>query len=89
MFIGGFQVNSKNPTRLEDCRRLGLPTLLIRGKKTVALEARMSEILARNIPGARLEVIQAAGHMSPQTHPAEVGAAIKAHLLNFRDRQGN
>ena len=89
LMIGGFRANSNNPTRLAECRQLGLPTLLIRGEKTVLPEAHMSEILARNIPGARLEVIRAAGHMSPQTHPAEVGAAIKAHLLNSRDRQGN
>ena len=89
MFIGEFQANRKNPTRLEVCRRLGLPTLLIRGEKTVVPEARMSEILARNIPGSRLEVIPTAGHRSPLTHPSEGGAAIKSHLLNSREGQRN
>ncbi|MCH7479591.1 MAG: alpha/beta hydrolase, partial [SAR324 cluster bacterium] len=89
MMIGGFQANSNNPTRLEECRRLGLPTLLIRGEKTVLPEAPVSEILARKIPGSRLEVIRAAGHISPLTHPNEVGVAIKPLLLNSREGRRN
>ena len=87
--IGEFQGNSGNPTRREERRRLGFPTLLIRGVKTVVPEAPVSGILARKFPGSRLEVIRAAGHISPLTHPNEVGVAIKPLLLNSREGRRN
>ena len=89
MMIGEFQANSGNPKRREERRRLGFPTLLIRGEKTVVPEAPVSGILARKFPGSRLEVIRAAGHISPLTHPNEVGVAIKPLLLNSREGRRN
>jgi pimeloyl-ACP methyl ester carboxylesterase len=75
-----FRANSSNPTTLADCRALSRPTLILCGGATRPPAERVTEILAREIPGARRTVIPGAGHMSPLTHAAEVAAAIAAHL---------
>ena len=38
---------------------------------------RLAEMLARGIRGARLEVVEGAGHLSPMEHPQEFN-----HILN-------
>ena len=75
-----FRANSSNPTTLADCRALTCPTLILCGGETRPPAQRVTEILAREIPGARRTVIPGTGHMSPLTHPAEVAAAIADHL---------
>lgn len=75
-----FYANSSSLTTLADCRALTCPTLIICGEDTRPPARRISEILAREIPGARRTVIPGAGHMSPLTHSAEVAAAIADHL---------
>lgn len=69
-----------NPTRLEECRALSLPTLVLWGGQSRGPERRIAEILAAVVPGCRHQVLEGAGHMSPLTHPAEVSAAIRQHL---------
>jgi len=69
-----------NPTRLEQCQTLALPTLVLWGGQSHVPERRVAEILASLVPGWRHEVLNGAGHMSPLTHPAEVSAAIRRHL---------
>lgn len=44
----------------------------------------MTELVAEHVPGARLEVLPEAGHMSPLTHPEAVAAAIERHLKRPR-----
>lgn len=75
-----FRANSSNPTTLADCRALSCPTLILCGGQTRPPAERVTEILAREISGARHTVIPGAGHMSPLTHAAEVAAAIADHL---------
>ena len=75
-----FYANSSSATTLADCRALRCPTLIVCGGETRPPARRISEILAREIPGARRTVIAGAGHMSPLTHSAEVAAAIADHL---------
>lgn len=69
-----------NPTSLEQCRRLALPTHVLWGGQSHVPERRVAEILASLVPGWRHEVLNGAGHMSPLTHPAEVSAAIRRQL---------
>ena len=69
-----------DPTSLDDCRDLRVPTLLLGGDRGPAPARRVSQILAGALPEAIHAVIAGAGHMSPVTHPAAVNAAIAAHL---------
>lgn len=75
-----FYANSSSLTTLADCRALDRPTLIICGAETRPPARRISEILQREIPGARRTMIAGAGHMSPLTHSADVAAAIANHL---------
>jgi pimeloyl-ACP methyl ester carboxylesterase len=55
-------------------------TLLIRGESTTLVARRMTEIVQRALPQARLVVIPGAGHMCPLTHAEAVNKAIALHL---------
>jgi pimeloyl-ACP methyl ester carboxylesterase len=68
------------PTSPDDCRRLGVRTLVLCGDRTGAPERRLSEIVAGLIRACSFRLIEGAGHMSPLTHPVAVAAAIRAHL---------
>jgi len=55
---------------------LAVPALLIRGAGTSPIHARLAEIVAERIPGARLETIAGAAHMLTMSHPGEVARLI-------------
>jgi pimeloyl-ACP methyl ester carboxylesterase len=67
-------------TELAAYRRIGVPTLLLRGENSPAPSRRIVEMLAAILPRARVEVIPGAGHMSPFSHANAVNAAIRRHL---------
>ncbi len=71
-------------TRLDAYRALEMPTLMVRGAQAPAPPKAVTRLLAETIPGARLEIIAHAGHMSPVTHADAVNAAIAAHLRAAR-----
>lgn len=55
------------------------PTLVMVGEKDPTTPVAASEVIARGIPGARLEIIPDASHMAPLEAPDEVNR----HLLAF------
>ncbi|MFG1192401.1 alpha/beta fold hydrolase [Xanthobacter flavus] len=55
------------------------PTLVMVGEKDPTTPVAASEVIARGIPGARLEIIPDASHMAPLEAPEEVNR----HLLGF------
>ncbi|UJX46696.1 alpha/beta fold hydrolase [Xanthobacter sp. YC-JY1] len=55
------------------------PTLVMVGEKDLTTPVAASEVIARGIPGARLEIIPDASHMAPLEAPEEVNR----HLLGF------
>jgi pimeloyl-ACP methyl ester carboxylesterase len=65
---------------LDDYARIDMPTLLVRGTRTVPPSRAVVDLLARTIPGVRLAEIDGAGHTSPVTHGDAVNTAIEAHL---------
>lgn len=69
-----------NQIPLAQLAELEIPTLIIQGKDTTAAEQAMCEILNNTISHSRLELISTAGHMSPMTHPEQVGSLISSHL---------
>lgn len=74
--------------RFDVMQRLGeirLPTLVIVGQDDVMTPVKYSRYLADNIPNARLEIIDDAGHMVMIEQPDRFNAAVDSFL---GDRQG-
>lgn len=78
--VEALTANLKHPTRLNDCRHIGMPTTIICGGTTTPPDRRVTEVLRDAIPGAAYVMLEEAGHMSPLTHPESVAAAILEHL---------
>lgn len=72
--------NINHATTLGECGGINLPILLVHGERTHPRFIRLTGILSEHIPGARLEVIPGAGHMSPLTHPEALAGLLAAHL---------
>ena len=79
-----FQALFDEPTRLQDCWPLFMPTLLIQGSASPLPARRICGQLSRIITGSQLEVVEGAGHMLPLTHAERVNALIAAHLEGAR-----
>ena len=58
------------------------PTLVITGSADRLVPPVNSEVLARNIPGARLLVLPGAGHCFPLEREAETVRELQLHFLN-------
>jgi pimeloyl-ACP methyl ester carboxylesterase len=56
------------------------PTLVVAGPEDAIMPLEWLEELARGIPGARLEVVEGAGHMSSIEKPAEVARLLRHWL---------
>lgn len=57
---------------LDDARKLTVPCAVLYGAETTQSHARVSELLAEAIPGARCDVVPDAAHMLTLTHPDAV-----------------
>lgn len=67
--------------------RLGeirVPTLVIHGTEDVPIPIQRAEALAAAIPGARLELVEGAGHQSNMDHPLEVTTLLQEWLRSRR-----
>jgi pimeloyl-ACP methyl ester carboxylesterase len=80
-----FQATLNDPTRLDDLRTLGVPTLLVQGEHTRAPTRQICRRLAETLPDARLKVVAGADHMLPITHRDEVNGLVTAHLDSHAD----
>jgi pimeloyl-ACP methyl ester carboxylesterase len=75
-----FSIAIDAPTRLQDYAAIAAPTLLIAGGRTRAPTRAVVDLLAANLPNAKLAILKGAGHMSPFTHPTELNRLIIDHL---------
>lgn len=75
-----FRSNLANPTTLEDCRAIAIPTLVVCGERTTEPDRRVTEILRDTIPGSEYRILEGAEHMSPLTHGPDVAEAILGHI---------
>ncbi|MDO8772332.1 MAG: alpha/beta fold hydrolase [Burkholderiaceae bacterium] len=66
--------------RRERLATLDIPTIVLCGRDDKITPSALSEELAALIPGARLEWIDQAGHMTPLEQPERVAALLKAFL---------
>ena len=64
----------------ERLAQIGVPTLVIGGTADRMTPLRLSQSLAERIPGARLQVIQDAGHTMALERPDEVAAAVRQFI---------
>jgi pimeloyl-ACP methyl ester carboxylesterase len=63
--------------------RLGevrVPTLVLHGTADNVVDAGNAPLLAEGIPGARLELLEGAGHLLPWERPAEFSALVEEFL---------
>ena len=56
------------------------PTVVVCGREDALLPLEVHEEMANGIPGAKLRVIEACGHLAPLERPAEVAAALRELL---------
>ena len=60
---------------------IAAPTLVVSGSEDPATPPWHGAVIARGIAGSRLAVIRGAAHLANVSAPAEVTAALRAHLL--------
>jgi pimeloyl-ACP methyl ester carboxylesterase len=68
----------------EQLWRIDAPTLVLAGSKDVIVPRSRQARLARSIPGARMEVLEGAGHIGFLTHRREVSRFVGGHLCNVK-----
>lgn len=56
--------------------RIAVPMLVLCGREDALIPLQAHEEMAAGIPGARLEVVEACGHMAPMEQPRAVPAAL-------------
>lgn len=59
---------------------IGVPTAVVHGTGDRLIDAEQGRELAAAVPGARLTLVEGAGHLAVRSHPHEVAAAISALL---------
>jgi pimeloyl-ACP methyl ester carboxylesterase len=65
--------------RPEAIRAIAAPTLVVAGRRDVMTPPRAGQALAREIPGARLELLDT-GHDMPKEAPGAMARALQAHF---------
>ncbi len=60
--------------------QINAPTLVLAASKDAIVSASRQRLLAELIPGARLEVVEGAGHIGFLTHATEVVRQVRRHL---------
>lgn len=61
-----------------------VPTLILVGREDVLTPPALSESMAASVPGAMLEVIEEAGHLSNLEQPSVFNTAVRTFLTNLR-----
>lgn len=76
----GLSASHGNRYRLADYAGIAIPTRVAAGSATDPVHARLSELIAQAISGAKLQHVTGAGHMLSLTHPSETAAIILDHI---------
>jgi pimeloyl-ACP methyl ester carboxylesterase len=66
---------------IADFAKIKAPVLILQGSHSPAPSRRLCTLLNAALPNSRLQTIEGAGHMSPQSHAMEVNARIRDHLF--------
>lgn len=62
----------------------GIPTLLVWGNKDRVVDIGSAEIMAQRLPGARVAVMNGAGHLPYEENPEEFSGIMREFLTNVR-----
>jgi pimeloyl-ACP methyl ester carboxylesterase len=68
------------PDQTETLRRVACPTLVLCGRHDALCPLERHEEMARLVPGARMEIVEGAGHLPTLERPAETGALLRRFL---------
>jgi proline iminopeptidase len=80
--IFGFSQLLKGWKVMDRLSEIKVPALVMAGVDDFQFPPEHQEALAGGIPDARLEIIERAGHNSPDERPAEVLGAVRDFLAN-------
>ena len=69
----------------ETLRAVRCPTLFVRGAQSDIVSQETAERAATELPGAKLEVVESAGHLVPGDNPVGFAHAIRPFLKQFAD----
>ena len=78
--INNFAAGYAETWSIDRCRELRCPTSLMMGLDSPSPSQRVTEMLAENIPGSRLQMFHGAGHLLPMTDPHLVDPMISRHI---------
>jgi len=78
--VGALRAMARRPDRRDALAGIRVPTLVIVGEEDAITPPAEAQALADAIPGARLEVIPASGHLAPYENPAVANAVILRFL---------
>lgn len=68
-----------------DLARVAVPALVVAGRHDVIRPVH-TRLIARSLPGARLAIVEHAGHMLPVTHPRQLAQLVGSFLVVPGDR---
>lgn len=69
-----------------ELEKIAVPTHVVVGDEDALTPPATSREMARRIPGARLTVIEGAGHLSNLERPEAFNRAVRAFLMEYRER---
>jgi 3-oxoadipate enol-lactonase len=75
-----------NYQRSFELEKIAVPTHIVVGDEDRLTPPAMSRQMAARIPGARLTIIEGAGHLSNIEQPEKFNCAVLAFLIEHRDR---
>jgi pimeloyl-ACP methyl ester carboxylesterase len=81
---GALRGMAARPDRRGELAQIKVPTLVMVGEDDIISPVAEARELAAAIPGARLEVIRAAGHLAPYENPAAANRVIVAFIESLR-----
>lgn len=84
--IFGFGQLLKGWTVMDRLSEISAPTLVMAGRDDFQFPPEHQAALAAGIAGARLEIIERAGHNAPSERPAEVLAAVREFIAETEER---
>lgn len=76
----GYRVNAGETDRSANIGKLGLPTLIMWGRRDHLIPVSVGEGFARDIPGAKLVVFDGLGHLPHQEDPLRTVTALQKFL---------
>ena len=81
--IGALKALRDRPDATPQLKQIAVPTLVIVGRDDALTPLPLAEKLAAGIPGARLVILERAGHLSNMEQPEGFNEAVRAFLASL------